>query len=244
MRSWLHILLLATLLASICASVARAQPVLSQRCNNDTLVGAAAEARVNWARRCSLVYRVNNPAAWFDLGIPAANGGTLKEYQEYDTGLNFWGENSWSGQVYAYEINYSATVNVYLSAATSQFTDALGYYRWERPLNRKRVRPIYPIYGNSADYNSPTSRQIFPHPTDPNDCFFYFDKQGTVPATGSFYLNAYCEPSGMRMGGEGDQGEADLDADELEALTRLRTEELGYRNRLTRYKMLPRDLVP
>ncbi len=82
---YLNVLLLAASFATIAPLAASAQPTLPQRCTNDALVGAPAEARVHWTRRCAFRHRVGNPNFWFDSGIPAANGGSLKDYLEYAT---------------------------------------------------------------------------------------------------------------------------------------------------------------
>lgn len=185
--------LLVTTVLAVAPNAAQAQPTLPQRCAADTLTPAQAEARLQWARRCALMANVGNPGAWFDTFIPAANGGgNLKEYVEYDINTNFWGQNSYIGPADAYEINYSFTSKLYNSGPTSQFLDALGFYRWERPANRKKVRPLYPIYGNHFDFQ--TATQLFPHPSHQNNCFFYSNKAGNPPASfSSFYVIAYCE---------------------------------------------------
>lgn len=230
----------AALLIMAASGGASAQPVLSQRCAADTLSGAASEARVNWARRCALIYRVNNPAAWFDYGVPAANGGNLREYEEYDYNLNPMGQNSWIGPINSFEINTTTTSNIYLSGATSQYQDSSGYYRWERPANRKRLRPIHPIYGSHYDLYSASNVQLFPHPTNLNDCFFYLDKAGTVVAVGrAFYVSGFCEPSSFAIAQE--QGVEEVDLEETSLVQR---DELEQQNRILRYKMIPAELLP
>jgi hypothetical protein len=241
---YLNLLLLAAIFATSAPLVASAQPTLPQRCNNDALVGAPAEARVHWTRRCAFRHRVGNPNFWFDSGIPAANGGTLKDYLEYDPNFNFNGQNSWIGPSGGFEINLSVISLLFLSGATSQFVDGPGYYNWERAANRKRLRPIYPIFGSSWDLNTPANEQLFPHPTNPDDCSFYLNKLGTVPATGrSFYLNAYCEPSGPLLAADGSSSEDSFAPDELEELARRQAEEVSLLNRLARYKALPADPI-
>ncbi len=185
--------LLATAALAAAPSAAQAQPILAQRCAEDQLTAAQAEARLQWARRCALVVNVRNPAAWFDTFVPSANGaGTLKEYVEYDTATNFWGQNSYIGQIYSFEINYTFTSILYVSGAISQYFDSHGFYIWEGPLSRKRVRPLYPTYGTSYDVNNATP--LFPHPLHQNNCLFYSNKAGTGPTNpSSFYVLGFCE---------------------------------------------------
>ena len=182
---------IATLLSLALHSIsAEAQPVLAQRCAADTLTAATAEARINWARRCALVMRIGDPEA-YDFDSPP-----LYEYTEYDAAFNPWGINSYIGPMYGYSINYTTTACLYNSGGTSVGRDALGYYYWFRAPTRRKPRPLYPIYGSLQDVNNSNNQQLFPHPTNPNDCDFYLDKTGTISAEGrAFYVNAYCEPT-------------------------------------------------
>lgn len=197
MKGMLGVCAALTLVTAL-AGLAQAQPVLTQRCNADNLDPVLAEARLAWSRRCALVQHVGSVAAWFDTFVPSSNGaGNLKEYAEDDTGTNFWGQNSFIGQVNAFEVNYTVTNNLYQSGPTSQFTDTLGYFRWERPVARKRMRPLYPTYGSQADINSASNVQLFPS-NNANDCSFYLNAARTIvapPAQYSYYVNAFCESS-------------------------------------------------
>lgn len=97
------------------------------------------------------------------------------------------------GPLDAFEVNLTYVRLLYQSGETEQYTDGPGYFRWQRPANRKRPRPLYPIYGSSFDINSPTNVQLFPHPMNQIDCSFYLNKQGTIPATNQpFYVNGFC----------------------------------------------------
>jgi hypothetical protein len=184
-------LLIAFAAVAVAPSAAQAQPILVQRCAADTLTPAQAEARLQWARRCALMANVGNPAAWFDTFVPSSNGaGNLKDYVEYSN--NPWGQNSYIGGNQWFEINYTVTSMLYNSGPTAQYVDALGFFIWERPAIRKKVRPLYPIYGNSPDIN--IAAQLFPHPAHQNNCFFYSNKAGNPPANfSSFYVLGYCE---------------------------------------------------
>jgi hypothetical protein len=186
-------LLLATAVLAAAPSAAQAQPILAQRCNEDRLTPAQAEARLQWARRCALVVNVRNPVSWFDTFVPSANGaGNLKEYVEYDSATNVWGQNSYIGQLYGFEVNYTVTSMLYVTGATSQFIDSHGFYIWERPVGRKKVRPLYPIYGNNFDVNVATP--LFPHPLHANNCLFYSNKAGDGATNPSpFYVLGFCE---------------------------------------------------
>ncbi|MDY7228823.1 cell surface protein [Hyalangium rubrum] len=186
--------------AFLLPGLAEAQPIKLQRCNADSLDPAQAEKRLNWARRCGLLVNVG-AAAPFDTYAPAANGGTLLEYQEDDINYNFFGQNTYTGEDDAYEINSSFINKLFLYGPTSQFMDGNGYYRWERPLARKKARPLYPTFGSEDDIDSTTNKQLWPHPSQLVDgsalnCNLYLNQAGTVLATGyNFFVNAYCEAS-------------------------------------------------
>lgn len=175
------------------AQEAQAQPLLTMRCAADSLTPSEAESRINMMRRCALLAHVGNPAAWFDTFNAAANGGTLKDYSEYNPSNNSSGLNSYVGQMWSYDVNAAATWMLYNSGPTYQYTDGPGFFRWERPTANKRPRPLYPIYGNRPDIYDSTNQQLFLHPTDQSNCFFYLNKQGTIPAsTQPYYVNGYC----------------------------------------------------
>ena len=170
-----------------------AQPILQQRCAVDSQGLSQGEARLEWGRRCAL--SKSSPAAWFDTGLPAASGGTLRDYIEVGADNNWSGRNMYTSSSYNHEINYSHISLLYLSGSTYQGLDGNGYYKWWRDSTRKRMRPLYPIYGNTYDISSTSNRQLFPHPAL-TDCNFYFDQYGTQPATGQdFYVNGFCENS-------------------------------------------------
>ncbi|MDY7232919.1 Hint domain-containing protein [Hyalangium rubrum] len=137
-----------------------------------------------------------SPAQGFDTGIPSSNNaGNLMEYIEADLGANWSGQNCYTGQADAYEVNSSFVNKIYLSGITNQFTDGAGFKSWLRPATRKKPRPLYPTFGSQYDIYSPSNLQLFPHPTLA-DCRLYLDRNGTQPATAhSFYINGYCEAS-------------------------------------------------
>ena len=177
-------------------AAASAQAILTQRCTIDSLDPAQAEARLKWSRRCALSEHVGSPSTGFDLGVPSANSmGNLIDYAEYVYSTNSLGRNAYTGQVDYFEINSSITSKLYLNGPTSQTLDANGYWEWSRALSRKKARPLYPTFGSLYDINSPSNKQLFPHPMLA-DCNFYLDRYGTQPATGyDFYINGYCEAS-------------------------------------------------
>ncbi|SEU37140.1 Hint domain-containing protein [Stigmatella erecta] len=194
----------ATLFAAgfLLPSLAEAQPILQQRCSADSLDSGQAERRLLWARRCGLLTHVGSTGNWFDTYAPSSNNaGTLKDYAEDNIATNWAGQNTYTGQSEAFELNSSFVSRLYLSGLTYQYTDGDGFFRWERPLARKKARPLYPTFGSQGDIYSPSNQQLFPHPSQvidgsPLNCSFYLNQAGTIPATGmSFYVNGYCEAS-------------------------------------------------
>ncbi len=151
----------------------QAQPVLANRCAADSLDPVGAEARLNWARRCALDWHVVAPALWFDTFSPASNGGTLKDYLEDDVAVNPLGRNRYIGQLHYFEVNSATVFSLYTPAPTAQLIDFMGYYGWERPVDRKKPRPLYPTFGSQADIYSPTNVALFPNPHDTSDCGLY-----------------------------------------------------------------------
>jgi hypothetical protein len=188
--NWIALAALVTL-----PMAASAQPILQQRCNVDSLDANQAELRVAWARKCSLIVG-GTKAAYGYWGMMSNNGqGELQEYNETSTDVNWSGQNTYTGQSDAYEINNSATNKVYNFGPTSQGRDGLGYWQWWRDGSRKKLRPLYPTFGSQYDINSASNRQLFPHPTLAN-CSLYLDQGGTQLATGyNFFVNGYCESS-------------------------------------------------
>ncbi len=180
----------ALLLVAVGAGVASAQPIQLQRCATDTLDSPTAEARLDWARRCALTpsHLPGGPASAYDsynFGIP------LKEYKEVTIGPT--SRNSYVSDVNEFEINYTLLDKLYNSGLVSEFLDG-SFYRWRRQIDRKKPRPLYPSFGSEEDLNSPTNLQLFPHPTNPNDCNLYMHANGTVPAN-YYYVIAFCEAS-------------------------------------------------
>ncbi|ADO69316.1 hypothetical protein [Stigmatella aurantiaca] len=137
--------------------------------------------------------RLIGPGDYYDSGAPAANGGTLKDYIEDNSGNNWDGRNIYSGQGGFYDLNASIMSKLYNSGTTYQGQDTNGYYEWWRPLNRKKALPLYPSYASNSDIFSSSNRQLFPHPQLAT-CGFYLDPNGTVPASGySFYVVGLCQ---------------------------------------------------
>lgn len=179
------------LVLSVLHNESAAQPILLQRCNADSLDPTAAAARIEWARRCGLTLHVGNPANSFDTGMPASNGGNLFDYLETDPIANPNGQSMYSGPNYGFEINYNFVNTLFLSGATSQANDALGYKKWDRAVSRRRTRPLYPTFGSTANLLDAANVQLKPG-ANTNDCTLY-NAQGAVANT--FYVNGYCEAS-------------------------------------------------
>jgi hypothetical protein len=151
------------------------------RCDADRLSPRQARERLEWVRRCALSQNVGSSSAWFDSGMPAANGGTLKDYSE----ANAPGDRRYTGSLYGYDINMSYIEMFYDNASTLQITDALGYYQWRRDASMQKRRPLYPIYGSSPSNSSGT--QLFPNLSD---CSLY--APGSQTPASSFYVTGYC----------------------------------------------------
>lgn len=191
----MHVTKIVSLVVLVLAAAgirqASAQPILLQRCNADSLDPTAAAARIEWARKCGLTLHVGNPNGGFDTGVPAANGGNLYEYLEADPNTNPNGQNTYTGPAYAFEINSAFVSSLFLSGVISQITDALGYKKWERAANRKRLRPLYPTFGSTANLLDASNVQLKPS-ANANDCTLY-TAQGAAAA--NYYVNGYCEAS-------------------------------------------------
>jgi len=190
-KIWGGIVVLAA--ALLLPEQAQAQVIISTRCTTDNLdTNAKAEARVEWARKCGTIQNVGDPAAWYDTGLSAATGGTLKDYLESDVGRNPDGEGAFTGPGYGFKVNYSAMFAVYLSGPTYQAQDSRQYYYWWRDSWRKKGRALYPTFSTSTDIEATNNKQLFPHPQLLN-CQLYTDQNGTQPATTPFHVNGYCE---------------------------------------------------
>jgi hypothetical protein len=193
-KLWSVVVVLAAI--AFLPSQAMAQPILLQRCNADTLDPAKAAIRLEWARKCGLTKNVGGPSNGFDTGIPASTGGSLFDYAEADPGANPSGLKTFSGPNYGFEVNYSYINTLFLSGATSQSVDALGYQKWSRPDLRKRPRPLYPTFGTTANLSDGANVQLWPSPTNADDCNLYTGSAGApAPVAANFYVNGYCESS-------------------------------------------------
>jgi hypothetical protein len=148
---------------------------------------------VEWARKCGTRAHMGDPSTWYNTGLTAASGGTLKEYLEVDTQRNPSGKMSYTGPVHGYKINTTAMFAIYLSGTTKQAVDDGGYWMWSRDAWRKKGRALYPTFGTTPDINDPDNQQLFPNPADPDDCRLYTDPAGTTPTDQGFHVNGYCE---------------------------------------------------
>jgi hypothetical protein len=165
---------------------ASAQPILTQRCQNDSLSPAQAQARIEWMRTCALDL-ASVPGTVFDTGMTAAPDymTALMDYSEYLEPYKY------TGDLQGNDLNSTFVSLLYLNAGTTQSTDAEGYYKWARPANRIRPRPLYPTFGSSSNINA--GQQLWPHPSLAN-CTLYTAPNGTGAVT-AFYVNGYCESS-------------------------------------------------
>lgn len=173
---------------------AEASPILLQRCNADSLDSNQAAQRIDWARRCGLIKNVGSPTFGYDTGMLASNGGNLIDYLETDPVRNPQGEGAFSGNNYTFEVNSTFVNTLYLSGAVSQSNDNLGYKKWARLDTRKRIRPLYPTFGTTADLADASNVQLWPS-ADPNDCNLYKASGGVATVSTTYYVNGYCEAS-------------------------------------------------
>jgi hypothetical protein len=179
--------------AVLLPTTSKADPLLKGRCSTDNLdTNAKAEARVDWARKCATLQNVGDTTAWYDTGLNAANGGTLKDYKEVDAVRNPLGEGAFTDPNYFFKVNDSVMYAVYLSGPTYQTQDSRGFYAWTRDSWRKKGRALYPTFSTTPDINGPGNQQLYPHPTLA-DCRLYTDKLGQQPSISPFHVNGYCE---------------------------------------------------
>jgi serine protease len=146
------------------------------QCGNDSLNSQEAEARVEWARRCALNKLVTTQG--YDVG-------GVTEYQEVDPGLNPAGQNSFVGDIMAFEVNSTYSYWLYTATPYTQVLDPYGFYKWTS--NSKRQYPYYPVFKSGAYL---TGSQLYPHPQLAN-CNLYTDQSGYNVAS-SFYVGAHC----------------------------------------------------
>lgn len=187
---------------------AEAQVIISTRCTIDNATdNAAAERRVEWARRCGLMRNVGSPTYGFQSTIPNVAGGYLTDYKEVTRDTSGYGEGAYSGRDRQFKVNENFVFALYLSGPTSQSVDPEGYFKWSREPWRKKGRALYPTFGSTINATDASNKQLFPNPdlaNNPNDCSFYervWDPMVPggwkfVPATpGPVYMNGYCEAS-------------------------------------------------
>ncbi len=169
--------------------------ILATRCAADPLSPAMARLRLEWARACGVKINVisptNPPAPAFTYltGVNDVNGVPLHEYIETD---DFWGKNSYSGDVEA--VNQVFTQSQWRVGPYIATTAAGGFQKWTESDTLLLPRPFYPVFGNNADINVATS--LFPNPNySLLDCKLYKDPLGMVPAdtsTTGFFVNGFC----------------------------------------------------
>lgn len=190
--------------ALLAPNPAEAQPILTQRCNADSLDPSQATARLNWARRCALRAHAIGTNSFFDTETPATSTvegfSTLQDYHEDSTSSNFYGHNAYSGQADSFEVNYSFITKMYNNAGTSHGRDSDVYFTWWRTASKKKLRPLYPTFGTTADINSTDNKQLWPSANANNPNFNPpTDDCRLLTATGvqsaNFYINGFCESS-------------------------------------------------
>lgn len=179
------------------SEAALAEPMQEWRCSTDSLTPAQAIARVEHARRCGLIRNVLNPEAWF-LSSRAFDQGFqfAKDYKEVNTAANPSGANSYTGSAFQWNVNFYHAWSTFESSPIYSVARESGgatstYFKWSHTVTRPR--PLYPTFENTATVGAGT--QLFPHPTSTTDCRLFTDPAGTMPATGSFFVVAYCESS-------------------------------------------------
>jgi len=112
-------------------TAAHATPILQIRCSTDSLDPTTAKLRLEWARACgdkvNLVSPTSPvaPAITYLTGTNDINGVPLHEYIETD---DFWGKNSFSGDVEA--VNQIFTQNQWHVGAYTASTAAGGFQKW------------------------------------------------------------------------------------------------------------------
>jgi hypothetical protein len=158
-------------------------PILTQRCRDDSLTIEVARARVEWMRNCALAVPAVVATA-FDTEMMASDGVThLWDYKELTDA------KAYTGEIQGYEVNSTYVFLMYGPGGTSQSMDASNRYKWSRAAIKLRPRPMYPTFGTAP--NATGGTQLWPHPTHAN-CNLY-DVNGNVVST--FYVNAFCEAS-------------------------------------------------
>jgi hypothetical protein len=179
-------------------TAAHATPILQIRCSTDSLDPATAKLRLEWARACgdkvNLVSPTSPiaPAITYLTGTNDVNGVPLHEYIETD---DFWGKNSFSGDVEA--VNQIFTQNQWHVGAYTASTAAGGFQKWTEPDTLALPRPTYPTFGNNADIN--VAVQIFPNQNySLVDCNMYTTPAATTVVNTSvtgFFVNGFCTSS-------------------------------------------------
>lgn len=181
--------------------VAGAQTQQEWRCSTDSLDPSQAIVRAEWARKCGLLNNTGggnsfvNSTTHFDANsFPS----WAKEYVEIAT------NRAYSGNSQGYKVNYYHATALYEAApmfAVFKETSGptAGYYKWGPTASTvSRARPLYPTFETTLPAGS--GIQLYPHPTDTNDCKLYRDTNGdhkgdTVYTGTSFYVVANCESS-------------------------------------------------
>ncbi|RKG72478.1 hypothetical protein [Corallococcus terminator] len=168
---------LKLLVVGLLPSFAQAQDVQQARCNSDALTFEQAIARSEWARRCGLLRNTGGANAWvastaaFDTSFAWA-----KEYRESDTSHAYTGNTHYNNVNYYYARSlYEATPMFSVFQETSGST--AGYWKWSHtsPL----ARPLFPTFESINVAGSGT--QLYPHPTNTNDCRLFSTPTGTSP---------------------------------------------------------------
>jgi len=180
------------------STAAHATTILSIRCSTDSLDPTTAKLRLEWARACgdkvNLIDPLNPPAPAFTYltGTTDTGGIALREYIETN---DFWGRNSFSGDVEA--VNQIFTQNQWRVGPYTAVPAAGGFQKWIEADVLALSRPTYPTFGNNLDINVAT--QIFPNQNySLVDCNMYTTPAATTRVDTSvtgFYVNGFCTSS-------------------------------------------------
>ncbi|WP_164011240.1 cell surface protein [Pyxidicoccus trucidator] len=156
-------------------SAALAEDTQQNRCGSDYLTPDQAIARSEWARRCGLLRNTAGASSWYSSGAAFDTSfGPVKEYRELTT------SRAYTGNAHHYNVNYYHARSLY--EATPLFSvfqetsgSTAGYWKWSHTV--PRVRALYPTFESTGVAGSGT--QLFPHPTNTNDCRLYSTPNGT-----------------------------------------------------------------
>jgi hypothetical protein len=168
-----------------------AQPTQDVRCNTDSLNVPQALARLEWARRCGM--QLLTPAAETSINVLGAANNPYPEWAESAGAVRHY-----AGSQHNYRLNQSYNRSRYADGLPNGWlgvTLSNGQYKFwlKHPDDADKLQPLYPAFGTNA--NGGLGAQLWPHPTNVNDCNLYSNAAGTgAPAT-AHWVTAYCVSS-------------------------------------------------